>query len=240
MGQKRQALSTLTRVRVVLLHSALGDSRLWQRQVDALSGRFDVVAPDLSGFGSTAMPREAFSFVEEVKPHLPGALVGNSFGGMVALRAASAFPDLVSRLVLIGAGMPDWQFTEEMRTYWAAEGEAIDAGDLDAATEISLAEWLPPELHDEVRPQQLRALQLQTAHAEPELEWPEFDLATVTMPTLVVVGKRDKPDFQAIARHLAENIANAELVEVEGAGHIVGLEQPDVLNALLLEFLSAS
>jgi pimeloyl-ACP methyl ester carboxylesterase len=222
------------------LHSALGDSRLWRHQAAALSGRFDVVAPDLPGFGSTSMPHETFSFIEAVKAHLPGALVGNSFGGMVALRTASAFPDLVSRLVLIGAGMPDWQFTEEMREYWAAEENAIDAGDLEAATEINLVEWLPPELHDEVRPQQLRALQLQTAHPEPPLEWPEFDLATITMPTLVVVGKQDKSDFQAIARHLAEEIANAELVEVEDAGHIVGLEQPDVLNQLLLEFLSVS
>ncbi len=226
-------------MRVVLLHSALGDSRLWTRQVSALSGRFDVVAPDLPGFGSAPLPREAFSFVDAVTPHLPGALVGNSFGGMVALRTASAHPDLVSRLVLIGAGMPDWQFTEEMHTYWAAEEKAIDAGDLEAATEINLAEWLPAELHDEVRPQQLRALQLQTAHPEPKLEWPAFDLSTVTMPTLVVVGSLDKPDFHAIARHLAESIPNAELAEVEGAGHIVGLEQPAALNELLLEFLSA-
>jgi pimeloyl-ACP methyl ester carboxylesterase len=224
----------------VLLHSAVGDSRLWAPQVAALGGRFDVVAPDLPGFGATPMPREAFSYVDSVTPHLPGALVGNSFGGMVALRTASAFPELVSRLVLVGAGMPEWRFTEEMHAYWAAEEKAIDAGDLEAAAEITLAEWLPAEYHDEVRPQQLRALQLQTAYPEPPLEWPAFDLATVTMPTLVVVGKRDKADFQAIARHLAESIANAELVEVEDAGHIVGLEQPDVLNQLLLEFLSAS
>lgn len=70
--------------RVVLLHAGVGDSRLWRRQVDALAGRFDVVTPDLPGFGETPVPAEPFSFVELVTALLPGALVGNSFGGKVA------------------------------------------------------------------------------------------------------------------------------------------------------------
>ena len=221
------------------MHSALGDSRLWRHQVAALSDAFDVVAPDLPGFGATPMPREEFSFVDAVVRYLPGALVGNSMGGMIALRTACAHPELVERLVLVDPGLPDWQWTQEMRDYWAAEAEAFDAGDLEAATEVNLRTWLPPELYDEVRPQQLRALQLQSAHPEPPLRWPEqFDPSALRMPVLVVVGTADKPDFVAIARHLAETIPGAELAEVEGAGHLVGLEQPDVLNGLLLDFLS--
>jgi pimeloyl-ACP methyl ester carboxylesterase len=221
------------------VHSALGDSRLWRHQVAALSDAFDVVAPDLPGFGATPMPREEFSFVDAVVRYLPGALVGNSMGGMIALRTACAHPELVERLVLVDPGLPDWQWTQEMRDYWAAEAEAFDAGDLEAATEVNLRTWLPPELYDEVRPQQLRALQLQSAHPEPPLRWPEqFDPSALRMPVLVVVGTADKPDFVAIARHLAETIPDAELAEVEGAGHLVGLEQPDVLNGLLLDFLS--
>lgn len=199
-----------------------------------------MVAPDLPGFGNTPMPREEYSMIDYVTPHLPGALVGNSAGGMVALRTACAHPELVSKLVLIDPGLPGWQWTEEMRNYWAAEAEAVDAGDLEAATEVNLRTWLPPELWDEVRPQMLRALQLQTAHEEPPLQWPEqFDPSELSMPVLVVIGKNDKADFVAIAHHLAETIPGAELAEVEGAGHIVGLEQPAALNALLLEFLSA-
>jgi 3-oxoadipate enol-lactonase len=224
----------------VLLHSALGDSRLWRNQVDALAGAFDVVAPDLPGYGGTPMPREEFSFIDYATPHLPGALVGNSFGGMIALRTACAHPDQVSKLVLIGAGFPGWQWTEGMRAHFDAENAAWDARDLETATELNLEFWVAPEWRDEVRPQQLRALQLQSAHPEPELRWPEeFDPSTLQMPTLVVVGTDDKPDFIAIARHLAEAIPGSELVEVEGAGHLVGLDQPETLNQLLLEFLSA-
>jgi 3-oxoadipate enol-lactonase len=225
-------------VKVVLLHSALGDSRLWQRQVAALEGEHKVVTPDLPGWGTSPLPTAPFSFVDVVLEHLPAALVGNSFGGAVALRTALAHPDRVSRLVLVGSGLPAWDYTEEMRDYWKAEEAAFDAGDLDLATQINLDFWVKPEHHDEVRPQQRRAAELQTAHDEPELVWPEMaPLSTLTMPALVVVGEDDKPDFVAIAEHLASEIPGAELALVPGAGHLVGLDRPDALNELLLDFL---
>jgi pimeloyl-ACP methyl ester carboxylesterase len=225
-------------VRVVLLHSALGDSRLWRHQIPALEGAYDVVAPDLPGWGETPMPTEPYSFVDVVSQHLPGALVGNSFGGAIALRTALAHPDRVTKLVLAGSGLPAWDYTEEMRAYWAAEEEAFEAGDFDRATEINMEFWVKPEHRDEVRPQQRRALELQSAHPEPELIWPEMaPLSTLTMPTLVIVGDDDKDDFKKIAQHLAEEIPDADLVVVPGAGHLIGIDQPAELNALLLEFL---
>jgi pimeloyl-ACP methyl ester carboxylesterase len=225
-------------VKVVLLHSALGDSRLWRRQIAALEPSHEVVAPDLPGWGEEPLPVAAFSLVDRVAAHLPAALVGNSFGGSVALRTALAHPDRVSRLVLIDAGLPAWDWTEEMRDYWAREEAAVDAGDLDAATDVNMEFWVAPEHRDEVRPQQRRALELQTAHDEPELIWPELaPLNSLTMPVLVVVGEEDKPDFKAIAHHLAEEIPGAKLALVPEAGHLVGIDRPDELNRLLLEFL---
>lgn len=204
----------------------------------ALSKRFEVVAPDLPGWGATPMPAEPFSLVEHVAQFLPGALVGNSFGGAVALRTALAHQERVERLVLIGAGLPTWDWTDEMRGYFAAEEAAIEDGDLNAATEVNLRFWVAPERRDEVRPQQRRALELQTAHEEPEILWPELaPFSSLRVPTLVVVGSEDKPDFHAIAQHLAEQIPGAELAVVEGAGHLVGLDRPDELNTLLLDFL---
>jgi pimeloyl-ACP methyl ester carboxylesterase len=204
-----------------------------------LSAEHDVVAPDLPGWGENPLPTEPFSFVEFAARFLPGALVGNSFGGAVALRTALAYPERVQKLVLVDAGLPAWDYTEEMRNYWDAEAQAVDAKDLDAATQINLDFWVRPDLHDEVRPQQRRALELQTEHEEPELSWPEMaPLSSLPMPTLIVVGADDKPDFLAIAEHLAEEIPDADLAVVAGAGHLVGLDQPEELNALLLEFLS--
>jgi 3-oxoadipate enol-lactonase len=226
--------------RVVLVHSALGDSRLWRRQIEALQGSYEVVAPDLPGWGETPLPTEPFSFVDTIAKHLPAAaLVGNSFGGGVALRTALAHQDRVSKLVLVAAGLSTWDWSEEMRSYWAAEEAAVEAGDLAAATQVNLDFWVKPEHHEEVRPQQQRALELQSAHEEPEVLWPKMaPLASLELPTLVVIGEKDKPDFRAIAGHLAEQIPNAELVVVPGAGHLVGVDEPEELNAVLLEFLS--
>jgi 3-oxoadipate enol-lactonase len=238
-GRTAQRRVAFPRMKVVMLHSALGDSRLWKRQVGALvSAGHEVVTPDLPGWGDSPLPTEAFSFVDAVVEHLPAALVGNSFGGAVALRTALARQELVSRLVVIAAGLPTWDWSETMRTYWSAEEAAIDGGDLDLATQVNLDFWVRPEHHEEVGPQQRRALELQSAHEEPEVLWPEpAPLESLAIPTLVVVGADDKPDFRAIAQHLAEHIPDSELAVVPDAGHLVGVDQPDELNRLLLDFL---
>ena len=136
---RRHMMENHAVTKVVLLHSALGDSRLWRRQVEVLRPGFEVVTPDLPGWGATPLPTEPFSFVDFVAAELPAALVGNSFGGAVALRAALAHQEDVSRLALVGAGLPAWDWTEEMRSYFASEEEAIEAGELDAATDITPA-----------------------------------------------------------------------------------------------------
>ena len=149
--------------RVVLLHSALGDSRLWRRQIPVLEERFEVVAPDLPGYGTEPMPREAFSFVDRVAELLPALLVGNSFGGAVALQTALAHQDRVEKLVLVGAGFPGWSFGEEM-TRELAGGAGRDRGGRPrrAPTDVNIDFWVAPAFRDEVRPQQRRALELQT------------------------------------------------------------------------------
>jgi pimeloyl-ACP methyl ester carboxylesterase len=224
--------------RVVLLHSALGDSRLWRTQVEALEGRFEVVAPDLPGYGEEPFPEGPFSYVDLVADLLPAMLVGNSFGGAVALQTALAHPDRVERLVLVGSGFPGWSFGEEMQLNWEQAQAAFDAGDLDAAADLSVDFWVAPPHREFVRPQQLRALEHEAARPDAEAVWPDVPpLSSLRMPTLVVIGEQDKADFHAIARHLVDEISGARLVEVAGAGHLVGVEQPERLNALLLEFL---
>jgi pimeloyl-ACP methyl ester carboxylesterase len=176
--------------------------------------------------------------VDAVAEHMPGALVGNSFGGAVERRTAHAKQELVWRLVVVAPGLPTWDWSQEMRDYWSAEEAAWDAGDYDLATQVNLDFWVKPEHHEEVRPQQRLAIELQSAHDEPEVLWPEMAaLESLAIPTLVVVGDEDKADFRAIAHHLAEHIPDAELAVVQGAGHLVGVERPDELNRLLRHFL---
>jgi 3-oxoadipate enol-lactonase len=226
--------------RIVFLHSALGDGRLWHRQVELLRDRYDVLAPDLPGFGEEPVPHEEFSFVERVAELLPATLVGNSFGGGVALRTALAHPDRVPRLVLVAAGLPDHDWGDEVRAYWRREEELLEEGDLDGATQLTLDVWVAPEHHDLVRPLQRRALELQSAHDEPPVRWPELrPLSTLAMPTLVIVGDRDKPDFRAIGERIEREAPDARLEIVRGAGHLVAIDRPDEFDRLLLEFVGS-
>src|SRR5919202_1860612 len=106
---------------------------MWARQERLLSIRgFDVVAPDLPGFGTTPEPPSQFSFVDLVAQLLPATLVGNSFGGRVALETALSQPEGVDSLVLVDAGIRDHVWSDEITAYWEREEELLDAGDLDA------------------------------------------------------------------------------------------------------------
>jgi pimeloyl-ACP methyl ester carboxylesterase len=63
------------------------------------------------------------------------------------------------------------------------------------------------------------------------------ELAGLAMPSLVIAGEQDTPCFLEMSRILARGIPGAEHVLVPGAGHMVNLDQPEAVNALLAGFL---
>jgi pimeloyl-ACP methyl ester carboxylesterase len=73
----------------------------------------------------------------------------------------------------------------------------------------------------------------ETAPVQPVAE----ALATMSIPTLVILGEQDLPDFQVISRRLAAEMPNASLKVIAGSGHMTNLEAPAVFNELVLEHL---
>ena len=162
----------------------------------------------------------------------PAALVGNSFGGLLSVDFAARRPELVTKLVLLDAALPDHEFSDDVENYAQEEERLLQAGDLDAAVELNLDFWCP-SVAERVRPMVAGAL-------EWEGEGPEaIDLSAVRAPTLVAVGEHDKADFHAIAERLAREIPDAELVVIPGAGHLPSMEQPDATAALVRRFLGS-
>lgn len=245
---------------VLLLHAGVADSRMWQPQFEALeAGGYQVIAPDLRGFGERRLEPAPFSYLRDVEGLLDGptAVVGNSLGGRVALELGLHRPDLIERLVLIAPGLPGWEWSDETRAGWAEEEAAFDRGDFDAAAEASLRMWVdgpnrsPNEvdvgMRSAVRAMVLRSYEMQEgaweagAREEELLDGPVSDrLHEIRCPTLVLVGDEDTPDMQAIATHVAGSISDARLVTVRHAAHLPSLERADEVNALLLAFLSDS
>jgi pimeloyl-ACP methyl ester carboxylesterase len=240
---------------VLLLHAGIADSRMWEPQRTALErAGHRVLAPDLRGFGETPLEAGAFSYVEDARALLdaPAAVIGNSLGGRVSLELTLSYPDLVERLVLIGSGLPGWENSDELRADWAEEEAALERGDLDAAAESTVRTWIdgprrePNDVDADVRAlvreMTLRSYELQLPvwedADEASLDPPAIErLGEVACPTLVIVGSEDVPDMHGIADLLAREIPEARKVVVEGAAHLPGLERPDEVNRLLLDFL---
>lgn len=237
---------------VVLIHAGIADSRMWAPQWSAWQTRFTLTRLDLRGFGRSGPPLGSFSHAGDVAAALDAAgidrahVVGASFGGLVALDLAAAHPERVTRLVLADPPLPGHAWSDEMRGFFAAEETALEAGDLEAATEVNVEFWLPSAsdaVRAAIREQQLNAFRLQAGdEADDSLLTENLygALPTLDVPTLVLTGEHDKADFRAIADHLATTLPDARRAVVAGAGHLPSLERPDDFDAAVLPFLEGS
>src|SRR4029079_1749415 len=96
---------------LVLLHAGIADRTMWEDVMPMLADRFRVIACDLRGFGETPLPDGPFVHAADVAAMLDELgigrvhVIGVSMGGHVALDLVLARPDLVDRLVLVGAGV---------------------------------------------------------------------------------------------------------------------------------------
>jgi 3-oxoadipate enol-lactonase len=244
---------------VVFLHEGIADSRMWDPQWTSFAQRYRLVRCDLAGFGRTPIERVPLTHARDVAELLGelrtarAGLIGCSLGGRVALELAVAHPELVRALVLCGAGLPDFEWSDAVRTYGAAEDEAVARGDLDAATELNMRMWVdgPRRSPEDVDPGVRAAMAEMQRHAL-ELQgprWSELDedllvpdvaarLGEVRAPTLVLVGEEDVEDMHRIADTLAASIPDARRATIPGAAHVPNLEQPAAFDALVLEFLA--
>jgi len=226
-------------MQVLLVHAGVCDSRQWARQIELLAA-YDVIAPDLPGYGNAAPPEGEFSIVDALVPLLdgPAAVVGNSFGGRIALQLALERPDLVDRLMLVAPGLPGWDWSPEFHAYNAAEEAALERGDVDALVEVNMEFWVQPHVRDVVRPMQRRAVEVDLAAPEASPRpGPPIDPGAVACPTTIAIGGQDIPDMRAIAAKLAGEIPGARLETIPEAGHLPNLETPEEFDRLLLEFL---
>jgi 3-oxoadipate enol-lactonase len=243
---------------VVLLHAGVSDSRLWEPQLDSFAQSHTVLRVDLPGFGNSPLETNPVSFRGAVRDAMDAegidraALVGVSLGGNTALELALESPERVTALVLVGAGLPDHEWSEEVTSFFAAEEEALERGDHDAAVDANLRTWLAgprrsledidPALRELVGEMQKQAFRQQEGHEDVRmlrLDPPESErLAEVKVPTLVVTGDEDVADIHLIAARLAAGIPGAERATIADAAHLPSLERPEEFDRIVLDFLA--
>jgi 3-oxoadipate enol-lactonase len=240
---------------LLLIHAGIADRRMWDDLGSLLAPTYRVVRPDLRGFGDTEMPPAPFSYARDVAALLEhlgvgrAAVCGVSLGVGVALDLALGRPDLVDRLVLVSAGLPDWDWDPIMDTFDDAETAALEAGDLDGAASLNVRFWFDgpsrePDavagpLRDLVHTMQRRAFERHDPGAQPSWLVPDryARLADVSVPTLVVVGDLDHADHLPIGRRIADTIPGARLEVVPGVAHLPPLEDPAAFARLVRQHL---
>lgn len=239
---------------VLLLHAGIADRTMWDEHLEPLAAAgYRVVAPDLPGFGEAAAA-EPVAHWEDVLETMDGlgieraALVGNSFGGAVALRAAAVAPERIASLALFSAGaVPEPDPSPELLAVWEAEEGALEAGDHEAAVAAVLSAWVRPQARDEVR-DRIAAMQRRNyerhagEHAEhapdPLEEDPEL-LSAIACPTLLAAGEEDMVDFRSAVPELAASLPRARTALIPDCGHLAPLEAPEGFRRLVLSALAA-
>jgi 3-oxoadipate enol-lactonase len=230
---------------LVLLHSLLADRGSFDRIARPLSRRFRVIVPDLPGFGGSTPVKGGLDVVADrlaaALPQLTGGekviLLGNGFGGFVALTLVLRHPDLVSRLVLADCGA---MFSEPGRQAFRTMAAAAAANGLAAIADIAMRRLFAPDFQaaEPVLMAERRAAFLET---DPETfqsacrALAGLDLraavATIRVPALVLVGERDEATPPAMAVELAGLLPDARLEILAGCAHVPQLQMP----ALFLE-----
>jgi 3-oxoadipate enol-lactonase len=233
----------------VFLHGHSLDPRMWQPQVAAFAGCH---APTLRGYGKQTAPTTEFSFCADLAASpLPARfhLVGLSLGGNIALEFALKHPERVASLALLDSSLKGFTADAAQLEVGARVAAAYQRGGLEAAR----AAWLAAPLFAAARENPLLNAQLE-AWVQDYSGWhwaqgisPSAAIADVSSrlgelrtKTLIVVGARDTAYFLNVARFLHSHIVGSQLEVVQGAGHMVNLEQPEVVNQLLAAHWAAS
>lgn len=229
---------------LALLEGMGGSLPGWRRNLPQLAARCRVIAHDARGNGRSTVPDAPVSmttFVEDLVAVLDAVgvgeahLYGQSFGGMVAIELALTHPDRVRSLILActhaGAGRAS-RVEPPVRVRKDAPHLVLYAERFAAEHPEHVAEdvraWAGHRQRPHARRRQWEAMQAFDA-------WDR--LGEIHRPTLVLHGTEDRVVAVENARRLAGAIAGAELVLLEGAGHVLHSERPEEVDASVLAFV---
>jgi pimeloyl-ACP methyl ester carboxylesterase len=243
---------------LVLIHAGVANLNIWDEQISAFSPHFKTLRYDVRGWGETPDPAGKYTEYDDLSSLLDHleikscAVLGNSNGGRIAIDFAIAFPHRVSKLIVVAPGLggfdyPNDSFDEEQSK---KQAEALKAGDIELAAEIEAQMWFdgPNRRADQVDPKlrakalemMLHTLKLPEGIGEGSILQPPAAgrLSEIEASTLVIMGDQDMESLYPVADALEHEIANAKRVTMPGLAHLPSLENPELFNQIVLDFLS--
>lgn len=243
---------------LVFVHGFPLEHGMWQAQLDEFQHGYQVIAPDLRGFGKSDGTRELCTMADFADDlvHLldamnisePVTLCGLSMGGYIAWQFALKHRSRLQRLVLCDTRARNDDAEGQQRRRDLArrvllEGTSFLARDMPDKLYSPLTLQSAPELVEQTRrvilqtdPRAVAAASLGMA------ERPDVTslLSQIDVPTLVVCGTDDAIVSPEEMRSFAEALPHAEFEVIPGAGHMAPQEHPQAFNARLRDFLAAT
>jgi 3-oxoadipate enol-lactonase len=236
-----------------LFHSLLSDRASFDAIVPRLSPSFRVVVPELPGFGGSrpvggGLAEVADRMAEAVRDAAgddDAIVLGNGYGGFVALQMAIRHPEIARRLILADCGAA---FSEDGRQAFRNMAAASKARGLSAITDVAMRRLFAPEFQAN-HPDLMRDRREAFLRTDPDVlqaacaALAELDfrpqLGQVRVPVLVLVGEHDEATPPPMSRELAANLPNARLKILSGCAHVPQLQAPELFLDAIGDFLAA-
>lgn len=241
---------------LLLIHGYPLTRRMWAPQFSTLAAHARLIAPDLPGFGGSPADQAAskvedfaaalVGLLDELGITQPAVICGFSMGGYIALAFCRAYPQRCAGLVLAAT-----RAAADTAEGKANRDKALAQARQEGAAPI-IAGMLPkllapaayagrPELVEELRRVMsgatvagiTSALQAMRDRSDSTPMLPE-----IAVPALVIHGSADQIIPAAEAQLVAAAIPDASFVLLEGAGHMVNMEQPEAFNRAMAQFLA--
>lgn len=239
---------------IILLHGVGLNQSIWAEQVRALASDFQVITYDLLGHGRSAAARISAplaEWVDQLNSVVRDlalekfALVGFSFGGLIAQAYAAQYSRMIDKLVLMSTV---YDRNEAERASVLSRLDIVKNEGSHATIPNALSRWFSPKFsktHPEImnRYEDLMrgndATSFLSAYECFALADRELLGALVAFdrPALVMTGELDTGSTPAMARKLAGMIPGAECSIIAGGRHMMPVEMPDEVNSVLCRFL---
>lgn len=237
---------------LVLFHSLLADRTSFDAVVPELAARFTVVVVSLPGFGASQPVEGGLAAVADrmaqalAELPAPITLLGNGYGGFVALQMVIRHPGLVARLALADAGAA---FSEPGRAAFRGMAMGASVKGLEGIADIAMRRLFAPEFHaahpDLVARRRAAFLESNIAVVIDACEaLATMDLrpglSGVTIPVLAVVGEQDEATPPPMSHELVDLLPTARLEILAGLAHVPQLQDPQRFLEAVLPFLQGA
>jgi pimeloyl-ACP methyl ester carboxylesterase len=236
---------------VVLIHDGIAHSAVWNGVWPAFCKDFHTVRYDRRGYGRSPAATtwyyendDLYTLLRHLKIN-HSFLVGSSHGGELTIDFTLAHPKLVEGMVLIGAVVSGYGYSDHFLNRGIANNKPMEKND----TAGMISNWANDKYllaadHTEAK----KKLHDILSAAPQDLNHPDFvrptpdslpRLSEIRIPTLILVGDADIPDVHSHAGVIEAGIPNSRRIIVEDAGHLMYLEKPEEFSRLVITFIKS-